>query len=221
MNAISSPAQSHQSFSPPPQPEQQQQQKPQPQGQGQGQAQVSVLEQDFQRMHTNSPPPAYSSLNPGGNSSYPNEKQRPQQAGSMDLLHLLFSTQAILRLPTTLTLRLRMNRTLSRMGNRLSSKSLPLPRPLNPKTLPHLHPCLRDGSPTWIRIPDNTTISIWHLRLHSGSFLRDRTPYLMNKLLSRQPLRLMETLWHRRCLASKPWPPRCSHRIPLVMLRVS
>ncbi|EWG48192.1 hypothetical protein FVEG_08055 [Fusarium verticillioides 7600] len=84
MNAISSPAQSHQSFSPPPQPEQQQQQKPQPQpqGQGQGQAQVSVLEQDFQRMNTNSPPPAYSSLNPGGNSSYPNEKQRPQQAGS-------------------------------------------------------------------------------------------------------------------------------------------
>ncbi|ESU13308.1 hypothetical protein FGSG_13060 [Fusarium graminearum PH-1] len=82
MNAISSPAQSHQSFSPPPQSEQQPQQKPQGQGQAQGQAQVSVLEQDFQRMNTNSPPPAYSSLGPGGNSSYPNEKQRPQQAGS-------------------------------------------------------------------------------------------------------------------------------------------
>lgn len=43
--------------------------------------QVSVLEQDFQRMNTSSPPPAYSSVNPGGNSSYPNEKRRPQQNG--------------------------------------------------------------------------------------------------------------------------------------------
>lgn len=49
---------------------------------GTGAPQVSVLEQDFQRMNTNSPPPAYSSVNPGGNSSYPNEKRRPQQAGA-------------------------------------------------------------------------------------------------------------------------------------------
>lgn len=59
----------------------------QAQGQGQGQnqentaLQVSVLEQDYQRLGTKTPPPAYSSVNPGGRSSYPNEKQRPQQAG--------------------------------------------------------------------------------------------------------------------------------------------
>ncbi len=46
--------------------------------------QVSVLEQDFQRMQMSpSPPPAYSSITPAGASSgYPNEKQRPGQAGS-------------------------------------------------------------------------------------------------------------------------------------------
>ncbi|PNY24518.1 Uncharacterized protein TCAP_05543 [Tolypocladium capitatum] len=44
--------------------------------------QVSVLEQDFQRMGTKTPPPAYSSVNPSGGSSYPNEKQRPQQHGA-------------------------------------------------------------------------------------------------------------------------------------------
>ncbi|KAI8962702.1 hypothetical protein F5Y11DRAFT_180540 [Daldinia sp. FL1419] len=46
--------------------------------------QISVLEQDFQRMQMSpSPPPAYSSINPNGSSSaYPNEKQRPAQAGS-------------------------------------------------------------------------------------------------------------------------------------------
>ncbi|KAG5927444.1 hypothetical protein E4U42_002247 [Claviceps africana] len=43
--------------------------------------QVSVLEQDFQRMGTKTPPPAYSSVNPNGSSAYPREKQqqRPQQ----------------------------------------------------------------------------------------------------------------------------------------------
>ncbi|KAI0175630.1 hypothetical protein GGR52DRAFT_320298 [Hypoxylon sp. FL1284] len=46
--------------------------------------QISVLEQDFQRMQMSpSPPPAYSSINPGGSSSaYPNEKQRPAQPSS-------------------------------------------------------------------------------------------------------------------------------------------
>ena len=44
--------------------------------------QVSVLEQDFQRMGTKTPPPAYSSVNPSGGPSYPNEKQRPQQQGA-------------------------------------------------------------------------------------------------------------------------------------------
>lgn len=39
--------------------------------------QVSILEQDFARMQASTPPPAYTSVNPGGNSSYPNEKQRP------------------------------------------------------------------------------------------------------------------------------------------------
>ncbi|POR32653.1 Uncharacterized protein TPAR_07144 [Tolypocladium paradoxum] len=58
-------------FSPPPgQPAQNQENTP---------VQVSVLEQDFQRMGTKTPPPAYSSVNPSGGSSYPNEKQRPQQ----------------------------------------------------------------------------------------------------------------------------------------------
>lgn len=40
-----------------------------------GNLQVSVLEQDFQRVGTKTPPPAYSSVNPGGSSSYPKEKQ--------------------------------------------------------------------------------------------------------------------------------------------------
>lgn len=43
--------------------------------------QVSVLEQDFQRLETSSPPPAYSSVNPGKNSAYPSEKRRPQPNG--------------------------------------------------------------------------------------------------------------------------------------------
>ncbi|KAJ6446241.1 WW domain-containing protein [Purpureocillium lavendulum] len=69
-NPISSP-QPQPTFSPPPeQPAQDQQNAP---------GQVSVLEQDFQRLGTKTPPPAYSSLNPNGTSSYPNEKQRPQQ----------------------------------------------------------------------------------------------------------------------------------------------
>ncbi|KAJ4308894.1 hypothetical protein N0V84_011818 [Fusarium piperis] len=87
MNAISSPPPTKLSFSPPPQPQQQQQHMPpqpqqHPQQQPQqphGQEQVSVLEQDFERMSTNSPPPAYSSLNTGSGSSYPSEKQRLQQ----------------------------------------------------------------------------------------------------------------------------------------------
>jgi hypothetical protein len=71
---VSSPTPQQTTFSPIPQ-------QP-PQSQNNGQVQVSVLEQDFQRLSTKTPPPAYSSLNPGGNSSgYPNEKQRPQQAG--------------------------------------------------------------------------------------------------------------------------------------------
>ncbi|KAJ2904722.1 hypothetical protein MKZ38_007340 [Zalerion maritima] len=44
--------------------------------------QVSILEQDFQRMGAKTPPPAYSSVNPGGGSSYPNEKQRPVSTAS-------------------------------------------------------------------------------------------------------------------------------------------
>ncbi|KAH7376100.1 hypothetical protein B0T11DRAFT_16780 [Plectosphaerella cucumerina] len=71
---ISSPPQ-QQAFSPPPQPTAQNDQS--------GQPQVSVLEQDFQRLNTNSPPPAYSSLNPGGrNNGYPAEKQRPGASSS-------------------------------------------------------------------------------------------------------------------------------------------
>lgn len=69
-NPVSSP-QPQQSFSPPPQPSSQNPDNPA--------LQVSVLEQDFQRMGTKTPPPAYSSVNPSGNSSYPQEKQRPQQ----------------------------------------------------------------------------------------------------------------------------------------------
>jgi hypothetical protein len=73
MNTVSSPPAHKTTFSPPPQ---------QPaQEQGNGPVQVSVLEQDFQRLSTKTPPPAYSSLNAGGSSGYPNEKQRPQQAG--------------------------------------------------------------------------------------------------------------------------------------------
>ncbi|KAL1868682.1 hypothetical protein Daus18300_005816 [Diaporthe australafricana] len=45
---------------------------------GEGPAlQVSVLEQDFQRMQASTPPPAYTSVNAGGSSGYPAEKQRP------------------------------------------------------------------------------------------------------------------------------------------------
>ncbi|PTB61528.1 hypothetical protein BBK36DRAFT_105489, partial [Trichoderma citrinoviride] len=73
MNPVSSPQPQHPVSSPPPQ------QHP-AQNQGNAPPQVSVLEQDFQRMSTSSPPPAYSSVNPSGRSSYPNEKQRPQQA---------------------------------------------------------------------------------------------------------------------------------------------
>ncbi|TPX14166.1 uncharacterized protein E0L32_000560 [Thyridium curvatum] len=47
-----------------------------------GSLQVSVLEQDFQRMQASTPPPAYTSVNPNGGSSYPNEKQRPQAQAS-------------------------------------------------------------------------------------------------------------------------------------------
>ncbi|KHN96312.1 Fso1-like protein [Metarhizium album ARSEF 1941] len=43
--------------------------------------QISVLEQDFQRLGTKTPPPAYSSVNPNGTSAYPKEKQQPQQGG--------------------------------------------------------------------------------------------------------------------------------------------
>ncbi|KAK3694976.1 hypothetical protein B0T22DRAFT_370162 [Podospora appendiculata] len=43
--------------------------------------QVSVLEQDFQRTQASTPPPAYTSVNPSSSSQYPNEKQRPTQAG--------------------------------------------------------------------------------------------------------------------------------------------
>lgn len=70
-NQVSSPQPHQQTFSPPPQ-------QPSQSGSEPG-IQTSVLEQDFQRLGTSSPPPAYSSLNPGGNSSYPNEKGRPQQ----------------------------------------------------------------------------------------------------------------------------------------------
>ena len=68
-NPVSSP-QPQQIFSPPPQPSQ---------GQENTGLQVSVLEQDFQRLGTKTPPPAYSSVNPGGGSGYPNEKGRPRQ----------------------------------------------------------------------------------------------------------------------------------------------
>jgi len=68
-NPVSSPQQQP-TFSPPPQPTQ---------GQENTGLQVSVLEQDFQRLGTKTPPPAYSSLNPGGGSGYPNEKGRPRQ----------------------------------------------------------------------------------------------------------------------------------------------
>ncbi|GJC92129.1 WW domain-containing protein [Colletotrichum higginsianum] len=45
----------------------------------QGMNPVSVLEQDYQRLGLNDPPPAYSSVTPPSNSSYPAEKQRPAQ----------------------------------------------------------------------------------------------------------------------------------------------
>lgn len=73
-NPVSSP-QPQQSFSPPPQ-------AAATQGQENSGLQVSVLEQDFQRLGTKTPPPAYSSVNPGGGSNYPNEKGRPRQQSS-------------------------------------------------------------------------------------------------------------------------------------------
>lgn len=74
-NPISSPQPQHPALHPPPQ---------QPaQNQGNPALQVSVIEQDYQRMSSSSPPPAYSSVNPSSRSSYPNEKQRPQQAGAV------------------------------------------------------------------------------------------------------------------------------------------
>lgn len=45
-------------------------------------AQVGVLEQDFQRLSTKTPPPAYSSVNPNGASAYPKDKPRPQQTAT-------------------------------------------------------------------------------------------------------------------------------------------
>ncbi|KAF4123882.1 WW domain [Geosmithia morbida] len=70
-NPIST-TQQHPAFSPPPQQS--------VQSRDSNPVQVSVLEQDFQRLGTSSPPPAYSSVNPGGkSSSAPPEKQRPQQ----------------------------------------------------------------------------------------------------------------------------------------------
>ncbi|KAJ4145250.1 hypothetical protein LMH87_004105 [Akanthomyces muscarius] len=74
-NVISSPQPQRTQTAPPPQPT------PAQGNQSDQQVQVSVLEQDFQRLGTSSPPPAYSSVNPGGNSQYPNEKRRPQQNG--------------------------------------------------------------------------------------------------------------------------------------------
>ncbi|PHH78300.1 hypothetical protein CDD80_7108 [Ophiocordyceps camponoti-rufipedis] len=44
--------------------------------------QVSVLEQDFQRLGTKTPPPAYSKVNPNGSSPRAREKQHPQQRTS-------------------------------------------------------------------------------------------------------------------------------------------
>lgn len=75
MDPVSSPPKQAQPvFSPPPE--------KQAHNEGHPALQVSVLEQDFQRTGAKTPPPAYSSVNPSGKSSYPNEKQRPQQAGS-------------------------------------------------------------------------------------------------------------------------------------------
>lgn len=53
-----------------------------PNAEGNGNLQVSVLEQDFQRLGTKTPPPAYSSVNPNAGSAYPNEKQRPAAAAA-------------------------------------------------------------------------------------------------------------------------------------------
>ncbi|KAH8176103.1 WW domain-containing protein [Sarocladium implicatum] len=69
-NPVSSPPPTQTTFSPPPQQSAQQQ--------NENGEQVSMLEQDLQGLSTNDPPPAYSSVNPG-KSSYPNDKQRPQQ----------------------------------------------------------------------------------------------------------------------------------------------
>lgn len=72
-NVISSPQPQQAPVVPPQQPTQ---------AQGSQPVQVSVLEQDFQRLSSSSPPPAYSSVNPGGKPTYPNEKRRPQQNGT-------------------------------------------------------------------------------------------------------------------------------------------
>ncbi|KAH8737545.1 hypothetical protein BGZ61DRAFT_470966 [Ilyonectria robusta] len=73
MDPVSSPQPHQQTFNLPPQKNAQNQDGP---------VQVSVLEQDFQRLNAKTPPPAYSSVNPSGGSSYPAEKQRPQQAAA-------------------------------------------------------------------------------------------------------------------------------------------
>ncbi|EPE03984.1 pro40 protein [Ophiostoma piceae UAMH 11346] len=44
--------------------------------------QVSVLEQDFQRMQASTPPPAYTSVNTGASSAYPNDKQNAAAANN-------------------------------------------------------------------------------------------------------------------------------------------
>lgn len=79
-NVVSSPQPQHPAHASPPR------QPTQPQGQDSNSngppLQVSVLEQDFQRLGTSSPPPAYSSVNPGKNSAYPNEKRRQQANGT-------------------------------------------------------------------------------------------------------------------------------------------
>lgn len=77
-NPVSSPEQRPGAVSAPPQ----QAQALNPDQQQNAPVQVSVLEQDFQRLSTKTPPPAYSSVNPNGGSAYPKDKQRPQQQGA-------------------------------------------------------------------------------------------------------------------------------------------
>lgn len=45
-------------------------------------AQVGVLEQDFQRLGTKTPPPAYSYVNKNGSAAYPKQEQRLQQGAA-------------------------------------------------------------------------------------------------------------------------------------------